>query len=135
MRRAPGGQLFVLNLDELRGETAIGSVPPAALMAEDLDIDALFVERTQARGTEHEPAIELILDVAGEVRVFDEVQFLRHDEVPVHVNHFHSSAADGHLTAFRGRSLKKSGGASARRDRTGRDAGCGFEEVSAIRHD
>src|SRR5262249_52577977 len=65
VRGAPLGKLFVLNRDELpRGVTA-QAIPPAALMAEDLHVDAEIVERANSRRTEDQRPVGVVGDVPG----------------------------------------------------------------------
>src|SRR5207247_4086104 len=57
MRIAPGGEPFILHLDDLPGQVRVCFIPPTALMAEHLNIDSLLAHELQARGTENERAI------------------------------------------------------------------------------
>src|SRR5262249_34129056 len=70
VRTTPLGELLVLNRDELPRGVAAHAVPPAALMAEDLYVDAEVVERLDSLRTEYERPVERVRDVAGEVGVF-----------------------------------------------------------------
>lgn len=103
MRHAPCREPFILNFDEAAGQIPIGLVPPSSLMSEHLNVDSAFIQSLQSRGSENQTTVELIRYVTCEVRVFDEVQFFRRNEVAVHVDHFDSAAPQLYLAARRGR--------------------------------
>ncbi len=99
--RAPLRQLLVLNGDDSPRQLAIRAVPPSALVAQDLDVDAPFIQRAKASRTEHEGSVQVVADVAGQVRVADDVQLRRLDEVAVNVDDLDPASPDGHFASRR----------------------------------
>ena len=84
--------------------------------------------------------------VAGEValrrlcerRVLDDVPYLRHEAVRVHVHGLHAAAGDGYLPALAGRCsnlpCRRTQETVAAHEKTGRRTGSVSDEVSAISH-
>ena len=98
-------------------------------MAERLHVDAPFVHEADAGRPEDERPVQVVADVAGKVRVADDVQLGRLDEMAVDVDHFDPPAADRHLAPSRLR--EQPSRACQRRRRCARE---GLHEVSAIWH-
>ena len=98
----------------------------------------MLVERPETPWTQHELSIELAADVHGEIRVFDDVQFSRLDEVAVNVDDLDALAAHRHFAAPCGAGLERAGfraeEIAARREKSGRRARHRLEEASAIWH-
>src|SRR5215471_14891298 len=104
MRTAPGGEPFVLHVDDLAGQVTVSFVPPAPLVTEYLNIDSLLIYELQARRTQDQRAISI--NEPCEVRVFHDVQFLGCNEVTVYVNDLHATLSNKHFTTFCGSRLK-----------------------------
>ena len=128
--RAPLRQLLVLNGDDSPRQLAVRAVPPAALVAQNLDVDAPFIQRAKARRTEHQGSVQVVADVAGEVRVADDVQLRRLDEVAVNVDDLDPASPDGHFASRRLPEHVRAG-----HERGGRRGpGERFDEASAVCH-
>src|SRR5262249_11315963 len=108
MRRAPLRETFVLNLDDLCGEIAIGAIPPRALVREHLDVDSLLIDHAQPLVAHDEGAV--LVDVAREIRTFDDFDFFGNHEMSVNVDHLDTAITDRHFSALRGRRLEKHSG-------------------------
>src|SRR5436190_23573702 len=91
---APRCEPLVLNFDETSCEIAIRFVPPAALVAEHLNVDAALIEGSQPRGSKNQGPVELSRDVRGEIRIFDDVHFFRRDEMTVNIYHLDPAIPD-----------------------------------------
>src|SRR5262245_11013941 len=105
MRIAPGREPFVLYFDDPASQVGVRFVPPAALMTEHLKVDSLLVHELQTRRTQNQRTIAA--DEPCEVRILDDVQFLRCGEMTVNVNNLDASLHNRHITAFRWNDLKR----------------------------
>ena len=105
------------------GEIAVGRVPPIAVDAERLQVDALLVHRLQTRRSENAVAPTAAARVR-QLRAFDDVSHVN-DAVTVHVDHFDALASDHHFATRCRRSLDVD---------AGRGTGERRDEFSAIRH-
>src|SRR5215467_13817491 len=100
MRAAPLGKLLVLDRDELPRGIATQTVPPAALMAEHLNIDAEVVERLDSLWSQQQRPVERVGHICGERRVLDDGDLVGNEEVAVNVHDLHPYPADEDLAAF-----------------------------------
>jgi hypothetical protein len=129
MSGTPLREPFVLDFDELPRQIAIRAVPPAALVTQNLNVDALLVQSLDPCGPENKPTIHVVTDVAGEIGSLDDVEFLRRDEVPMHIHNFDAPLPDEYFTTFGRRSLT-----DAYRKQSGRNASGVAKEIPAIWH-
>ena len=132
--RHPLGESLVLRPDDLACEVAIGRVPPVAIDAQRLDIDALLIHELQTLRAED--VVPATASHAGQRRALDDVLH-RDDAVRVHVDHPDAAAAHHHLASC-GLSLKRgghgAGTAAAHHIRARRSGHDRPEEVPAICH-
>src|SRR5262249_25761 len=98
MSITPGRELLVLHLDDLPSQIAVSVIPPTALMAEHLNVNSLLVHELQPRRAQNQRTI--VVNEPGEVRVFNDVQFFRENEMTVYVDNFHSTLSNKHFTTF-----------------------------------
>ena len=111
MRRHPFRQPLVLRLHDPFREIALRGVPPVAVDAQRLDVDALLIHYLQPRRSEHAAAATAASTGVPELRPFDDLGDVD-DAVTVDVDHLHAFPADRHLTARR-RSLQVDAGGRA----------------------
>ena len=127
MRRAPRGELLVLDGHDLARELAFGRVPER-VDAQDLHVDPLLVDRFEAFGAEHETAFLIApapspAALGRELRTFNDVADFGDRQVAVDVDHLDAPAADGNFAPWRRLDEEAGGG-----------AGAGLDECSAGQH-
>src|SRR5262245_26377899 len=106
MSIAPGGKPLVLNLDNLPREIAVRLIPPAALMAENLDINPELIQYVYPARAENQRAVETVADVPGQVRAFYDVEFLGSNEVSMNVDNLHPTFPNQHFATLGWSGLK-----------------------------
>ena len=97
MRLTPRRQMFVLSFDNLASQITIGFVPPAALMAEHLNVDSELIENLQPPRSQDQRAIQISRDVSREIGVLDDVEFFRRNKVAVNIDDLHALFSNKHL--------------------------------------
>ena len=136
VRATPLREPLVLRLDDPIREVAVGdAVPPEAVDAQRLDVDALLVDELEAVLAQHPGAATAGLFL--ERRALDDRGHLGHRAVGVQVDDADTLATDADFASGDRRGLGHGAGVrqtASRHEHSRRRAGDGLEEIPAIRH-
>src|SRR5260370_28075724 len=96
---APGGQTFVMDINNVGGRIAICSaIPPKRIDIQHLDVDSALVQLPYAVWAERAATLR----IARQRRALDHVRYLGDRGMGVHVNHLDALAAHTHVSVHDG---------------------------------
>src|SRR5260370_2074698 len=96
---APGGETFVMDINNLGGQIAIRrAIPPERSDIQHLDVDSALVQLPYAVGAERAATLR----IARQRRALDHVRYLGDRGMGVHVNHLDALAAHAHVSVHDG---------------------------------